>query len=179
MPSARAGGGGAVALLVMLFLAASCASGPPAGAAGHAARQGAPPGTSGAGSSMKMLASAYLAIAGPANHRLETEVNGFSHHERSDLALAEADLRAEAATEQAFDRLLAKIPFPPRIAVTAHALVLANQSPGPHWLARMLWMPASCAAVVSWPLGGPWSWRSRFLARSPGGCAVRWRWDAG
>jgi hypothetical protein len=126
MAPARAGGG-AVALLVLLFLAASCATGPPAGAAGHAARQSAPPGTSAAGSSMKMLASAYLAIAGPANHRLETEVNGFSHHERSDLAAAEADLRAEAATEQAFDRLLGEIPFPPRIAVTAHALVVANQ----------------------------------------------------
>jgi hypothetical protein len=36
-------------------------------------------------------------------------------------------LRAEAATEQRFDRLLSKIPFPPRIAVTARALVQANQ----------------------------------------------------
>ena len=42
------------------------------------------------------LASAYLAAAEPANHRLDGEVDGFTDHEHGDLAAAEADLRAEA-----------------------------------------------------------------------------------
>jgi len=63
----------------------------------------------------------------PASHRLETEVDGFTHHERDNLAAAEADLRAEAATEHRFDLLLSKIPFPPQIAATARALIRANQ----------------------------------------------------
>jgi hypothetical protein len=76
---------------------------------------------------MRALASAYLAIARYANHRLETEVDGFTPCERTDLAAAEADLRAEPATERHFDRLLSMIRFPPRIAATARALVQANQ----------------------------------------------------
>jgi hypothetical protein len=126
MPMARTGGV-AVVLLMLLLLAAGCGRGHPAGTAGPAARQGVPPGSSAAQGGMRTLASAYLAIAGPANHRLETEVDGFTRHERIDLAAAQADLRAEAATEQRFDLLLSKIPFPPRIAVTARALVQANQ----------------------------------------------------
>jgi hypothetical protein len=74
------------------------------------------------------LADRYLAIAVPANHRLDHEVEGFADHERSDLAAAEADLRAEAATERGFDRRLAAIPFPPGIAAMARALIQANQS---------------------------------------------------
>ena len=54
-------------------------------------------------------------------------MDGFTHHERDDLAAAEADLRAEAATEHRFDLLLSKIPFPPQIAATARALIRANQ----------------------------------------------------
>jgi hypothetical protein len=126
MPTVRTGGV-AVVLLVLLLLAASCARGNPAGTAGQATRRGVPPATAASPGDMRMLGSAYLAIAGPANHRLETEVNGFTRHQQADLAAAEADLRAEAATEQRFDRLLSKIPFPPRIAVTARALVQANQ----------------------------------------------------
>ena len=74
------------------------------------------------------LADRYLAIAVPANHRLDHEAEGFADHERSDLAAAEADLRAEAATERGFDRRLAAIPFPPGIAAMARALIQANQS---------------------------------------------------
>ena len=36
-------------------------------------------------------------------------------------------LRAEAATERRFDRLLAGIPFAPALASTARALIRANQ----------------------------------------------------
>jgi len=67
------------------------------------------------------VADRYLAIAVPANHRLDQEVEGFADHERSDLAAAEADLRAEAATERWFDRRLATIRFRPG---------------SPRWLAR-------------------------------------------
>ncbi len=89
------------------------------------AAQGAPPAAVSGG--MRTLAAAYLAIARPANDRLETEVDGFTQHERNDISAARADLRAEAATEHHFDQLLSKIPFPPRIAVTARALIQANE----------------------------------------------------
>jgi hypothetical protein len=75
---------------------------------------------------VKTLAAAYLAIARPANHRLDTEVDGFTDHEGGNVAGAESDLRAEAATEQRFDRLLSEIRFPRRIAVTVRALIQAN-----------------------------------------------------
>jgi len=80
------------------------------------------------GKNVKALASRYLAIAVPANHRLDSEVDGFTGHERTDLAVAERDLRAEAATERWFDQRLAKIPFSPRIAGMARALIRANQN---------------------------------------------------
>jgi hypothetical protein len=75
---------------------------------------------------MKTLAAAYLAIARPANRRLDTENDGFSDDERSDMATAESDLRAEAATERRFDRQLSKIGFPPQMAVSVRALIQAN-----------------------------------------------------
>jgi hypothetical protein len=77
---------------------------------------------------VRALARRYLAIAVPANDRLDAEVTGFTRHERDDLAAAERDLRAEAATERWFDQRLAQIPFPPGIAVTAGALVRVNES---------------------------------------------------
>lgn len=77
--------------------------------------------------SIRRLAADYLAIAVPANHRLEVEVDGFGDHRRDDLAAADADLRAEAATELHFDRQLSRIPFPAAIAAIARALIRANQ----------------------------------------------------
>jgi hypothetical protein len=123
---AMARSGGAVVMVMLMLLAASCAASHPAGTAGRAAAQGAAPAAASPGG-MWGLAAAYLAIARPANHRLETEVDGFTRHARDDLAAAEADLRAEAATEHRFDQLLSQIPFPSRIAVTARALIQANQ----------------------------------------------------
>ena len=82
----------------------------------------------GPGSDMRALGVSYLAIAVPANHRLEHEVDGFREHQRHDLAVAESYLRAQAATERWFDRRLQRITFPPRIAAVARALVRANQS---------------------------------------------------
>ena len=146
-----AGGRGVLAIAALLALAGGCSSaGPAARSAGPAARsaghpaQASPAGHSAqapsagqSGSAVatplaparrKALARRYLAIARPANHRLDHEVDGFADHQRSDLAAAEADLRAEAVTERRFDRQLAAIPFPPWIAVMARATILANQS---------------------------------------------------
>jgi hypothetical protein len=76
---------------------------------------------------VKVLAREYLAIAVPANRRLDTEEDGFTDDERDDLAAAVADLRAQVRTERRFDQRLLKIPFPPRIDALARALVLVNQ----------------------------------------------------
>jgi hypothetical protein len=141
-----------LALAAVMALAGGCSSsGPPAASAGHsvpaasagrstsaastgrsaspAARRSAPAAaTTLAPARREALAGRYLAIALPANHRLDHEVEGFADHQRSDLAAAEADLRAEAATERRFDRQLAGIPFPAGIAALARALIWANQS---------------------------------------------------
>lgn len=100
--------------LVCVVLATALAS---AGCAAHA-KSG--------GNGKKALAAAYMAIAGPANHRLDTEADSYNDHARDDLAIAETDLREEAATERWFDRRLLKIAFPSAIAATADALVRVN-----------------------------------------------------
>jgi hypothetical protein len=75
---------------------------------------------------INMLASSYMAIAVPANHHLDKEVDSYNEHARDNLAVAVADLRAEVATERWFDERLLKIAFPPDIAATAKALVRVN-----------------------------------------------------
>ncbi len=85
------------------------------------------PATSSAGPGIRALAADYLAIARPANHRLDVEVRSYDKHARGDLAAAAAALRAQAATERHFDRQLAAIPFPPAIAATAQALIGVNE----------------------------------------------------
>jgi hypothetical protein len=72
------------------------------------------------------LAAAYMAIARPANHRLEVAVDSYNRLSHTNLAWAEADLRDEAATESWFDQRLLKIAFPPAIGAVARALVSAN-----------------------------------------------------
>jgi hypothetical protein len=76
---------------------------------------------------IKALGKQYLAIAGPANHRLDVEVSKYEDERHHDLAAAESALRAQAATERKFDRDLAKIRFPPQIATTARALITVNE----------------------------------------------------
>jgi hypothetical protein len=76
---------------------------------------------------LRALAAAYLAIARPANHRLDVEVEAYADYARNNLAAADAALRAEALTERWFDRHLAAIKFPPTIALTANALVRVNE----------------------------------------------------
>jgi hypothetical protein len=72
------------------------------------------------------LAAAYLAIALPANRRLDKEVDSYEDHEHDDLAIARRDLRAEAATERGFDSKLLKIAFPIDVKAIAWELVQAN-----------------------------------------------------
>jgi hypothetical protein len=90
-----------------------------------------PPASAGAAAGTpSALARRYLAIADPANHRLDVANNGFTASERGNLAAAKADLRAEVATETRFDQQLAAIPFPPAIAAIARAMIRANQARG-------------------------------------------------
>jgi hypothetical protein len=72
------------------------------------------------------MAVSYLAIARPANHRLDVEFDGYADHEHDDLAEAKRDLLAQAATERHFDRQVLLLRLPPWIAMTARALVRAN-----------------------------------------------------
>ncbi len=99
-----------------LAVLAGCASAQP----GHqTARRAAP--------DRHELAAAYLAIARPANEKLDKAESGYSAHCRTDLGAAEAALRAQAAIEHGFDRQLAAIRFPAAIAATATALIRVNQ----------------------------------------------------
>ncbi len=136
-----AGSRSAQAAAALIVLAAGCGTSGPATASGPAAsRPATAPGGAAASTTaraavstpppgqLKALAARYMAIAVPANHRLDHEVDGFADNQRDDLGAAEADLRAEAGTEHWFDRHLAEIPFPTGIAAMARAIVQVNQS---------------------------------------------------
>jgi hypothetical protein len=116
----------ALALACSLMLAAGCASSytPAAPARGAREAKHAQHVTS---RNLKALAKAYLAIAEPANHRLDVEVDKYEDERHHELAAAASALRAQAATERQFDRDLAKIGFPPQIAATARALIGVNE----------------------------------------------------
>jgi hypothetical protein len=73
-------------------------------------------------------AAAYLAIATPANHRLDVDFDRFDGADRGDLAAARADLRDIAATEHGFDRNLARLALPPAAAAWARTLVSTNEA---------------------------------------------------
>ena len=127
MPRARLAGLPAVALCLAL-LASGCVSGRSAGPVSQAPRQGTAVARAPRHASTAAVAAEYLAIAWPANRRLDAEVDGYTDHEHDNLAVAESDLRTEAETERRFDQLLEKIVFPPPIAVVAEALARANQA---------------------------------------------------
>jgi hypothetical protein len=82
----------------------------------------------GCGSSPPSAAATYLAIAQPANHQLDHEFDGLKDHERGNLAAAQADLRAAAATERRFDRQLIAITFPPQTEPFVRLLFQVNQA---------------------------------------------------
>jgi hypothetical protein len=73
-------------------------------------------------------AAAYLAIATPANHRLDADFDRFDGPDRGDLASARADLRDIAATEHAFDHNLARLALPPMAAAWARTLITTNEA---------------------------------------------------
>jgi hypothetical protein len=75
-----------------------------------------------------VLAARYLAIARPANERLDRDFDGLQDASHDDLAVAAADLRDAAATERRFDRQLLRLELPPAEEAIARLMVLANQS---------------------------------------------------
>jgi hypothetical protein len=72
------------------------------------------------------LAAAYLAIALPANRRLDKENDSYKDSEHDNFVIAKRDLRGEAATERNFDGKLMKIDFPAEVAEIAWTLVQVN-----------------------------------------------------
>ena len=119
---------GAVAACAAL-LAAGCAdASPPAAAPPAQTSPAAPPASAMSPAQRKAAARRYLAIAVPANRRLDTDFDGFDDNAQGNLAAAEADLRDAAATERRFDRRLLALTLPPAAEEIAHLLVTANQA---------------------------------------------------
>ena len=73
----------------------------------------------------QQLASQYTKITIPAIQQLNADVAAYTANERHDRAAAEAALRAEATSANAFDTSLAKFPFPSVVAPMARALIQA------------------------------------------------------
>ncbi|RAG87237.1 hypothetical protein DN069_01465 [Streptacidiphilus pinicola] len=114
---------GAVPVVVGAVLAVSgCAVGLGASASVPAPAPAARPAAAAA------AAAAYLAIATPANHRLDADFDRFDGADRGDLAAARADLRDIAATEHAFDRDLARLALPQAAAAWVRPLISANET---------------------------------------------------
>jgi hypothetical protein len=96
----------------------------------------------------QMIASHYQAIATPATQQLNTEMAAYAVNERHDLAASEADLSAEAATEQAFDNSLTAMTFTPQNLHTADVLIQDATSDGtPVPLASALFTPQATAVA--------------------------------
>jgi hypothetical protein len=74
------------------------------------------------------LAARYLAVAEPANRRLDHDLDGVEDNERDDLPAAAADLRDAAAAERRFDRQLITITFPAPTERFVRLLVAVNTS---------------------------------------------------
>jgi hypothetical protein len=67
-----------------------------------------------------------MAIALPANRRLDKENDSYKDHEHDNFVIAKRDLRGQAATERRFDAKLLKIDFPADVAEVAWDLVQVN-----------------------------------------------------
>jgi hypothetical protein len=81
------------------------------------------------GMAKREAAARYLAIAVPANRRLDHDFDdGVNGADRENLAAARADLRDAAATERRFDRLVLELHLAPDTEAMARRLVTANQS---------------------------------------------------
>lgn len=126
---------GYLGLAASMMIVAGCASAGPSRATGRHAgpaavrdATAAPTPTAIPSWRLTALASKYLAVAHPANERLDRANDGFEDAQHDDLAAATADLRSEAVTEDWFDQRVSQIPFPPAIAAMVTALVRVNQS---------------------------------------------------
>lgn len=106
-----------VATMALATLTASCASSHGTPSTQHSART---PRTGDA--------ARYLAIAEPANRRLDEALDAFHDRDGDDLAAARADLRSVAATETSFDRKLLALHLPAPAGQTARNLVAVNES---------------------------------------------------
>jgi hypothetical protein len=73
------------------------------------------------------IAGDYTAVAAPADQALAAEVNGYTRHQRADLAAAKSELKKEAKTEASFDTQLAKVTFPGAAGTAADALIQADE----------------------------------------------------
>jgi hypothetical protein len=81
------------------------------------------------GRARRLGAARYLAIAQPANRRLDHDFDdGIDGPDRDNLAAADADLRDAASTERSFDRQLVLVPLAPDTEAMARILVAVNQS---------------------------------------------------
>ena len=122
----RAGAG--VVLGGAALLAAGCAGADRPAAAGPAqATQAAPAAPTLSPAERRAAAREYLAIARPANRRLDADFDGLED-DRGNLAAARADLRDAAATERRFDRRLLALDLPPATDTVARLLVTANEA---------------------------------------------------
>ena len=126
--------GAGVAVCGALAVAA-CGTGSPAGSRSAAAVTAEPAASASASPSppvpevpRPVLAAQYLAIARPANKRLDRDFDGLADASHDDLAAAAADLRNAAATERRFDRQLLRLELPPAEEVIARLMVSANES---------------------------------------------------
>lgn len=127
------------ALLCVAMAASGCGAQPPgASHSGHASHTGRnraaaspSPGATGrssaaTGKTKKRLAAAYLAVALPANRRLDKENDSYEDNEHDNFVTAKRELRGEIATERRFNAKLLKIDFPADIAAVAWSLAQAN-----------------------------------------------------
>ena len=119
----------------LILLTAACASNPTLGpaAARSSALSSDPASSRSAGSltaaQRHALAGRYLAIAQPANRKLDHDLDGQQDAEsRGDLAAADADLHDAAVTERQFDRQVAALTFPQPAETFVRLLYQANQS---------------------------------------------------
>jgi hypothetical protein len=76
----------------------------------------------------RMLYSQYMGMMTPAAQQQNVDVAAFDASQGSDLATAEAALRAEVVSINAFDTSLAGLRFPPAFAPAAEAVVKADEA---------------------------------------------------
>ena len=124
----RAGAGLVLAGAALLAAAAGCGSvGQPAATPSAPASHAAPSAPALSPAQRKKAARSYLAIALPANRRLDADFDGLDDN-HNNLAAAEAALRDAAATERRFDRRLLALKLPAATETVARLLVTANEA---------------------------------------------------